>query len=269
MNFLIGLCKDDVGKNVFQNISKSFVIQKCDTFENQVVYCTNCGNNILFIVTLETMIDENSGQRRILQEKFDLDAIIMVAWHQGSERNCLILRSAGVQKSIAKTDANLSNFLAKSIFSIATLNNQSYYYEATHGPELFYDVPFLVLEIGGEEQDWNNALLGQSIAQILLRLELYPEGKENAQGYYYVAFGRSHCSKTLVKKCAEAGIVHYFAGRDMLQYAHQDIIEQIKSLNKQRNLSCKLLIHKRLDDVAKNSLIAIADNIKLDIEYFK
>ncbi len=269
MNFLIGLCNDDVGTNVSSHISSLFELKEYDKFENQIVYCSQCDKNKLFFVKLETMIDENSKQRVELQKKLDLDALIMVAWHQGSEKNCLILRAAGEKINISKTDVNLSNFLAKEIFSVANTNNQSYYLEATHGPELFYSVPFLVLEIGGDEEDWNNSLLGSSVAQILSSLKRYTYEKESEPGYYYIAFGNSHCSKTLIKKCCQAGIVHYFSGQNVHKYADFEVIEKIKLSNKQQNLLCKLLVHKRLNADIKNKLIPIADKLHLEIEYYK
>lgn len=269
MNFLVGLCADDVGKNVFQNTLLLLNLEKYDTFEDKEIYLANYGNNKLFIAIFNSMIDENSKKRRILQEKFNLDAIIMIAWHQGSERNCLILRGAGSKSNISKTDVFLSNFLAKEIFAVTTEYNQEHYFEATHGPELFYDIPFIVMEIGGNEQDWNNKLLGKSVAQVLSHLTHFSYNNSHLQNYYYIAFGRSHCSKTLIKKCCEVGIAHYFAGKDIYKYIEYHIIDKIISTNRQQDLQCKFLIHKRIDVNIENKLISIANKMGIDITYYK
>jgi D-tyrosyl-tRNA(Tyr) deacylase len=222
----------------------------------------------LYFVTLDSMIDENSHNRSEIIDTLGISHIVMVAWHSGDEKNCIILRSAGCKSNVSNTDAELSQFLAKSVIDTAIQNGQNAYYEATHGPELFYRQPFTVLEIGGDEGDWNNGALGGSVAQIVLNLAMFRNHTCNEKSYY-VAFGRSHCSKAVLKKSAEVGVVHYFAGSDLGQYATVDAISQIKKSNLQNDYVCKLLVHKRIGSDIKMALIDIADCLKLEIVYFK
>ena len=266
MKVMITLTYDDVGNNVINQLkSAGKNLKHFDAPFGWELIEYAIADSSAIAVAAPCMIDELSSKKADeIISHYSPDAVLMVSYHQGNESKSLILRGSGEDmQHISPSNPDLMRFLASQMLNISAAYGVNAYFEATHGYHLNCPLDFSILEIGGCEADWNEPQLGKAICDIIHAIPSYNTENSHLKGA--VAFGRSHCSKTVLKLCAENGITHYFSERNTVRLCSKRIYEILSMCG---NID-RVYIQKRMDREVTEMIEQAATAAHLEIYYFR
>ncbi|MGC8663643.1 MAG: D-aminoacyl-tRNA deacylase [Thermoplasmata archaeon] len=174
MDLILFSTDDEASINILENLKEFVKFQEMGKFKNLPYY--QSGNFYIVVIENEKVRAENIDAVIKSQLKIDFENIIVASKHRSeSGMRSLTVHPignfskadlGGREKTLVKTNANYMTGSLLKLKELSTNIDYSVSYEATHhGPYL--TVPTFFIEIGSNENEWNDKNAGKLIAQTI------------------------------------------------------------------------------------------------------
>lgn len=193
--FCINQDRDPVANSVLQYLRENYLLEKTEIFcDGKPVLCYEKKDTQIMLVQMDEVLSHDYEKYLPFLNKYfaDYDMAAVINWHEGNNAPSQILTVHTIGDVPSGNFANASATQVKEIFQKLEYNRAKYkldtfttLVEATHwsgipyqqAPELIekYSVPIYDIEIGSEEESWNNKIAVQVLGESLIGIECCKE----------------------------------------------------------------------------------------------